>query len=119
MAKPDFLIKKDDTLPAMRITLVNPDGTRFTDLVGATLSLFFQDVEDDPAKPSSVGAGSFTVIGGTSPTGQVDYFWDAADTATIGSYRFEVEVLPSGGGRATFPGGSYGLFDVVQDLGDG
>lgn len=118
MAKPDFLIKRNDTLPVMRITLLEPDGSAFNP-TGATLAFFFQNVTlNTTTDPKETGAGTFTVVG-TGSTGEVDYAWAAADTDTVGSFRAEVEALPSGGGRETFPGGSYFLFDVVQDLGDG
>lgn len=118
MANPDFLIKKDDTLPNIRLELLNPDGTPFVITVGDVFALFFQDVSDGlPAKPSIVGAGTFTTVG-TGSTGEVDYAWAAADTANVGSFRAEVQVTPLSGGIITFPGGSYILFDVVQDLGD-
>lgn len=117
MANPDFLIKRNDTLPAMRLTLRNPDGTLFNP-TNSTLSLFFQDVDLDPVSGAKqTGAGTFTVVG-TGSTGEVDYEWAAADTDTIGSYRAEVEAKPTAGGRLTFPGGGYLFFDVVQDLGD-
>lgn len=116
MAKPDFQRKRGDTGPPVRITLLNPDGTPF-DPAGYALSFFFQDVDLAPASPAETGAGSFAIVG-TGSTGEVDYTLAAADVDTVGSFRFEVEAL-LGGDRRTFPGGSYGLFDVVQDLGDG
>lgn len=117
MARTDLSIKRNDTQPSIRIQLINPDGT-FFDPTGATLSFFFQEVSLDPVTGAKVtGAGTFTIVSAT--LGQVDYAWDASDTANIGNFRAEVEVLPSGGGRTTFPGGSYILFSVVQDLGDG
>lgn len=119
MAKPDFLIKRNDSLPAMRVALKNPDGTPFTNLTGATFKLFFQAIALDPITGAKVtGVGVFTVVG-TGSTGEVDYAWNVADTANIGRFRAEIEVLPLAGGRTTFPGAGYILFDVVQDLGDG
>lgn len=114
MANPDFQRKRGDTGPPVRITLLNPDGSPF-DPTGYTLSFFFQDVDLPLSDPKETGAGSFTVV--SAADGEVDYALAAADTDTVGSYRFEVEAL--GADRRTFPGGSYGLFDVVQDLGDG
>ena len=116
MARADFLIKRGDTLPAIRIQLINPDGSFFNP-TGAVLSFRFEDVSEDPGDVVQVGAGTFSIVGDGS-TGEVDYAWDATDTDTVGSFRAEVEAQPSGGGRTTFPGGSYILFDVVQDLGD-
>lgn len=126
MPKPDFSIKRGDTLPVLRIALQFEDETPFdlTGRVAADLDWNFQVF--DRSAPAETGAGTFTIViaaaTATTPAitpadGIVDYAWAAGDTDAVNRFRGEVE-LDTGSGRITFPNGSDIIYDVVQDLAD-
>lgn len=107
--------KLDDTGPPIRFHLIDPRGGPF-DPTGYSLQLNIQLKSSTPAKPASVGGGAFAVLA-PAADGVVEYSLVAADTATAGVYRIEVEAL-NGTDRQTFP--QLGFIDLAigQDLGD-
>lgn len=117
MAATDFELKRNDTSTRTFI-LFNPDGSRF-DLTGyapADLAFFFQLQSLDDAGAKVTGVGVFAIVG--DPTeAVVTYAFAAADTATAGVYRGEIEAL-LGAVRNTFPQDEWFTFEITRDLGD-
>ena len=117
MAKPDFTIKQNDTLPALNVTLSFQDGSTIPSIATATINFIYQ-IEDE-STVAVVGTGATAVVDDTSTTSKIiSYAWVAADTAIVGRFKAEVELIISGD-RLTFPNGSYLIYDVVADLADG
>ncbi len=52
----------------------------------------------------------------TAESGIVQYIWDAADTATVGSYQAEFEVTFAGGAVETFPNNGYIRVEITDDI---
>ena len=46
----------------------------------------------------------------------MQYIWDAADTATVGSYQAEFEVTFAGGAVETFPNNGYIRVEITDDI---
>ena len=119
MATFDFQIKRNDTSTRTFI-LKNPDGSRFdlSAYAPGDLSFFFELLTVDPPGSSpSTGVGTFAITDATN--GEVQYTFAAADTATAGEYRGEIEAL-LGADRETFPQDpDYFTFKIPADLGQG
>lgn len=111
MANVDFSIKRNDTGPALRKFLEFSDGTA-QDLTGATVRFIYQNA--DGTGSATVGGGTVTVIDATA--GELQYEWQAADTATARLVHAEFEVTTSGGDVLTFPNAGFIVVDVVADL---
>lgn len=114
-----FLIKRNDTLPAIEAVLSDESGP--ISLAGATVYFTMRREEnlDDCGTMPSVGSALFKkaaiVVGdqsvGAATRGKVRYEWSAGDTATAGSYGGEFEVRFGGGGVWSFP--SAGTIPVI------
>ena len=122
-----FLIKRNDTLPALEAVLSDENGP--VDLSGATVffSMAKAQASDDCGCDTSSETGavkfkkSAVVVGSQalgSPTrGKVRYEWSGDDTDTAGFFSGEFEVLFGVSGRWSFP--TVGTFpiSVTEDLG--
>lgn len=125
----DFYLKKRDTLPALTVTLLNPDGTVF-DLTGSTgwkLHVLLAD--------GTVRLVRTMVKVGLDTAGTLRYSWiegdwgtgstpDADGSLTVGGlvagfHRMEYEVLGPLSARLTFPNNGYHRLLVVSDIGQG
>jgi len=114
-----FLIKRNDTLPAIEAVLSDDSGP--ISLAGATVYFTMRREDDmiDCGTMPSVGAALFknvaVVVGdqsvGAATRGKVRYEWAVGDTATAGSYGGEFEVRFGGGGVWSFP--SAGTIPVI------
>src|SRR5437867_7896850 len=102
----DFAIKQNDTLPALLATLYQGLGIP-QDLSGASVTVRMETL----AGITVVNEGACTIIG-VPTAGQVQYAWQATDTATAGTYRGEFHVTFAGGAKATFPTLGTLLIDV-------
>lgn len=104
-----FVIKQNDTSPAILATLKEGDGT-LIELSGATVRFHMRKL------------GSSTVTVDAAATiydvdlGQVSYAWQAGDTASVGLYEAEFEVTNTDGTVETFPNGSYISVNVIDDI---
>lgn len=112
-AKPaTFYLKLNDTQPALRVQLLNPDGTVF-DLGGTNtyaLHVRLTSGETFSAAMTKVGADA---------DGTLQYLWQDEDWATLiaGRHQMEYEVLGDAGFRATFPNKGYDVLWIDADLG--
>jgi len=104
-----FVIKQNDTSPAILATLKEGDGT-LIELSGSTVRFHMRKL------------GSSTVAVDAAATiydydlGQVSYEWQSSDTASPGVYEAEFEVTNTDGSVETFPNGSYISVHVIDDI---
>lgn len=96
-----FTIKRGDTAPALRYTLV-PETV---DLTGASVVFVLERGARMPAR----------IITASPPV--VQYDWQPGDTEHVGVRRAEFEVTYSDGAIETWPNAGYLLINVVEDLG--
>lgn len=107
-------LKRNDTLPKIRITVVerdqdNPGITTVVDLTGSTAKFIM--VTDDDTRTVKVNAAA-TIAAPT--TGVVEYSWISADTDTAGDYLGEFEItMPSG--KLTLPNDDSLQIVIVGD----
>lgn len=90
-------VRRGDTLPALVATLTDGPTGAPVDLTAAT-------------RVRVLGKrGTATIVdedqAGRSATGVVTRAWQAADTLTVGTLRFVIQVTWPGGKVQTFPGG--------------
>jgi hypothetical protein len=104
-----FFIKQNDTSPSLRAILKDGDEIAIN-LTGATVRFHMRTVGGETA---AVDADASIV---TAESGIVQYLWDAADTATVGSYQAEFEVTFSGGAVETFPNNGYIRVEITDDI---
>lgn len=103
-------IKRGDTAPAFRATLLDADGEPI-DLTGATARFLMRDMR---TKATKVAADAD--IPSPETDGVVSYEWDAADTDTPGAYEAEVQVTFGDGTIRTAPSDGYHRVDVLEDI---
>lgn len=87
--RPDFYLKRGDTLPQIKSTLRNPDKS-LMNLTGATVRFRMRARGAGSAKVDAVA----TVV--DAANGVVAYAWSPADTDTEGLYDAEWPVTKSG-----------------------
>lgn len=104
-----FYIKQNDTSPAMLATLQDADGNAIN-LTGASVRFHMRTIG---SSQTTVDAAA-TVV--TAASGIVRYAWDAADTATVGSYQAEFEVTYSDASIETFPNDGYIRVEIKADI---
>lgn len=104
-----FYIKENDTVPSIRATLLNGSGD-VIDLINATVNFHMRAIGG-----SSVIVDSAAIVVNAAG-GLVQYDWDAADTADIGSYQAEFEVTYSDGTIETFPSAGYIRVEIIDDI---
>jgi hypothetical protein len=104
-----FYIKQNDTSPNLRAVLKDGDEDPIN-LTDATINFHMRTVGGETAV---VDAAASIV---TAEAGIVQYIWDAADTATVGSYQAEFEVTFSGGKVETFPNNGYIRVEITDDI---
>lgn len=106
----DFWIKKDDTLPIIRVQLTNEDTTP-VDLTTVSGVLFNYKIR---ASGSSVVNRTCSIE--SAESGIVQYQWVSGDSINAGMYKSEFVTVFNGGRMQTFPQGSYFIFEVVEDI---
>jgi hypothetical protein len=104
-----FYIKQNDTSPNLRAILKDGDEDPIN-LTDAAIRFHMRTVGGETAV---VDADASIV---TAESGVVQYIWDAADTATVGSYQAEFEVTFSGGAIETFPNNGYIRVEITDDI---
>lgn len=113
----DFTLKRGDTRPVIDIpidrggTPVPLASTAAQPLTPSRILLLTKLNSDHTGGI----AGTMTVA--SAAGGVPRYTWQGNDTATVGLYDMEVEVLWSDGGIETFPEDAYLSLDIKQDLG--
>lgn len=104
-----FYIKQNDTSPNLRAILKDGDEVAIN-LTDATINFHMRTVGGETAV---VDAAASIV---SAENGIVQYIWDAADTATVGSYQAEFEVTFAGGAVETFPNNGYIRVEITDDI---
>ena len=104
-----FYIKENDTVPSIRATLQNGSGDP-VDLINATVRFHMRAI----GSTSAVVDASATVV--SDAGGIVQYDWNAADTADIGSFQAEFEVTYPDGTIETFPSSGYIRVEITDDI---
>jgi hypothetical protein len=103
-----FYIKQNDTSPALRAQLKDGDDVPIV-LTGASIRFHMRTL----AGAAAVDAAA-TIV--TAANGIVQYNWQAADTATVGSYQAEFEVTYSDTTIETFPNSGYIRVEITDDI---
>ncbi len=131
-----FYLKQRDTLPALEVSLKNPDGTPH-DLTGATSVALHVKVGSGRGvlNPGAVVSRVMTVV--SAVAGRASYAWVAADWDPLNvagylsptpplplvpgeaEHAMEYEVLRAGGARQTFPNGGYDTLRCLAEIGQG
>ena len=91
----DFKIKRNDLQPYYRAQLKDADGN--INLTGASVIFTLRDLNGN----KKVDGESANIT--DNALGYVEYRWSGTDTDTIGEYRGEFQVSPSGSGKFTLP----------------
>jgi len=104
-----FYIKQNDTSPALLATLQDADGIA-VNITGAAIRFHMRQIGS-----TAVDVDAAAVIV-TALDGLVRYDWQAADTATIGSYQAEIEVTYADGTIETFPNDGYIRVEIIKDI---
>lgn len=99
-----FIIKRNDTSPAVVYALSTDAG--IVNLTGATVRFYMGSVV-------AADAAVLDALGGI-----VSYEWLPSDTATVGFYNAEFEVIYSDGTKETFPNEGYIAVRIDPDLGE-
>ena len=103
-----FKIKKNDTNPALGVTLEYSGGNAI-DLTGGSVFFIMGNLTDY----SPYTSGLCVITGST--TGQCEYRWDGTtDTGSVGTYWGEFEFL-STGSRMTLPADHDLQVEVFED----
>jgi hypothetical protein len=104
-----FYIKTGDTSPAIRYAL-DPASVVLT---GATVR--FQ-MRQRRSRGGATLIDAPAVVVTTTGTPTVEYQWEAADTASTGTFEAEFRVTYSNGGIETFPNDGFISVKVSEDI---
>lgn len=105
-----FYIKRYDTLPNFRVTGIKwGDGTDMIFAAGDTAKFLMVDLAGNVV----VNGGSVTLDAGQN---SLTYPWSAADTATAGIFKAEIEITFLAGGKATIPTEGYYQVNIGLDV---
>jgi hypothetical protein len=107
----DFTIKRNDTAPAIVITLEDASGAADVSTAKA-MHLFMKC--DQPTLLVKTGPLAKVTDG---KDGKIEYAWADGDLKQAGTYRAEVEVTRADDTVQTFPNDGYFEIEVVEDLG--
>ena len=104
-----FYVKQNDTSPSMLATLQDANGNA-VGVVGASVRFHMRAIGSTNA---TVDAAAVIV---DAANGIVRYDWDAADTATVGSYQAEFEVTYADASVETFPNDGFIRVKITDDV---
>jgi len=108
----DFNIKRNDTLPAVSASLLDPTGNP-VDITGATVDFIWRLSSADRTTAVS---GSAVLI--DSVNGVVKYNWKDGETDVPGIYFGEFEVVFGSGDTLTVPNTSNLVLRIFDDVGE-
>ena len=115
-----FTIKRDDTLPKIRVQLWDDEAkTIKTDLTLATSQAFhMMDREEAGLAAPTLKIEAAAQIIGPATDGVLEYGWIDGndDTDTEGTYFAEFEVTWSATLRTTYPNDGYIIVKIPDDL---
>lgn len=104
-----FYIKRNDTSPSMLATLQDANGDA-ADITAASVRFHLRPISSQAVTVDEEA----TIV--TALDGLVRYDWQAADTATIGSYQAEFEVTYADTTVETFPNDGYIRVEIISDI---
>lgn len=109
----DFVIKRNDTSPALEFQLQDGSGSG-VDISGYN-NVRFLMVDGETSVIDDTVAGNVSVPDAVN--GIVKYEWSSSDTEKEGFYDGEFEVEYSDGTVETFPNEDYIIVQIKRDLG--
>jgi hypothetical protein len=112
-----FSIKQHDNRPIYVADLVdNADTTPTPINLSTATSVTFKMRTAGAADTNAPTVSRAAQIGTPSSAGRVRHNWTTADTAAIGEYEVEFEILWNDGGVETVPNDGYATINIVEDL---
>ena len=101
-------MKKGDTLPQLRVKLLNSEGNAFNlnsseAKYSVEMTIRRSDDSDDITADSTNAGGPLEVTEGNDERGIVTYNWQDGDTSTSGTYLAEFVADDGSGEEITFP----------------
>ena len=112
-------IKQNDTLPVLPFRILQPDGTTPQDLTGVqSISMVVRVKGSAPTAPP-LFKKACVIMDQAIPanTGKGYYEWVAADTATAGTFEYELEMIWLDAHIQTVPADSYLDLSIIDDIG--
>lgn len=106
----DFTIKRNDTAPVLGPFTLRDSAGNAVNLTGATS----RELTVRTTGGAVLFSAECQVVDATA--GRLSYQWAAANTATAGTYEWDVEVTYADGRKQTFPTIGYMTLDIVADL---
>ena len=114
LTKSDFTIKRNDTLPALRLNIYDRGclgQTEHFDLTGATGVTFTMMDSTGNYKVAKKDAVIVSSSGGT-----IQYNWAAEDTDEGGLFKAEFQLQYANGGRLTVPQQGFITIEIPKDI---
>ncbi len=114
LSKRDFIIKRNDTLPALRLNIFDKGclgRVEAFDLTGAT-GVTFTMV--DASGNYKVAKKDGVIV--SSSGGTIQYNWAAEDTDEHGMFKGEFQLSYINGGRLTIPQQGYLTIEIFKDI---
>lgn len=109
----DITMKQNDTRPSLFRSLgqtVNAVASYIPLTAASKVTMYFRN-----ANNTYVMTGSCTIA--SAAGGVVRHDWVAAESATVGIYSAEFEILWNDGGIETVPNSGYFAIEFVDDIG--
>ena len=103
-----FNIKRNDTSPIIRRILKDSAGAAI-DFTGGTVRFHMNELDGTNVVDSAATAND-------ASAGDVQYAWQAADTANVGLFNIEWEVTYADSSIETFPNDSHETVSIFEDL---
>lgn len=104
-----FTIGQGDTLPVIRETLYNGDGTLLDLTNAAAVVLALKPLDTTVAVSSYTGS-----VYGAGTNGVAQYIWAAGNTATAGEYRRKWKITFASGDIVHIPNDRPGYPTVIE-----
>lgn len=112
----DFVIKKDNTSPAIERQLTDENGNALDVSSAGDIRFVMGQVPGETPKVGDNLAGNVSMPNGGGD-GVVKYEWQTGDTDTAGRFKAEFEVEWQDGTIEDFPIGYHLIILVRQDVG--
>ncbi len=109
-----FNIKQNDTAPAFVVALKDDFGETTEAAVNLTTASSAVFNMRTTGGSVVISRGSATIT--SAATGVVTYNWGTANTATVGGYEAEIEVIWANGTKESFPNDSYWDVEIIDDI---